>query len=162
MLLSACTNLHDPLVPFDITPKKMIPLATFAAKLEGKTCPILVTTDTFSSNVTGEHFKLELRTSCKMSSIIYLTYCRSCGLQYVGETGQALHFQISSHHFNIAHGHIDESPVAAHFTREGHTMANLSIMIIDKCWKEDAILRKKEQIDKDVEDLLAIEDELKN
>ena len=37
-------------------------------------------------------------------------------------------------------------------------------MIIDKCWKEDAILRKiqREQMDKDVEDLLAIGDEFKN
>ena len=29
--------------------------------------------------------------------------------------------RMNSHHFNIAHGGIDESPVAAHFTSKGHT-----------------------------------------
>ena len=45
-----------------------------------------------------------------------------CGLQYVGETG--LHLQTNSHCFNITYGRIDESPVVAHLTSEGHTEAN--------------------------------------
>ena len=32
---------------------------------------------------------------------------------------------------------VDESSVEAHFTSNGHTEANLSVMIIDKCWKDD-------------------------
>ena len=32
--------------------------------------------------------------------------------------------------------------MAAHFTNECYTVADLSVMIIDKCWKEDAILKK--------------------
>ena len=96
----------------------------------------------FSSSVTGECFKLKLRTSCKTTNVIYLIQCSRCGLQYVGETGQPLHTQMNSHRFNIAHGRIDESPVVAHFTSEGHTEADLSVMIINRCWKKDAILRK--------------------
>ena len=109
-----------------------------------KTCPILVTTNTFSSSVAGEHFKLKLRTSCKTSNIIYLIHCRRCGLQYVGETGQPLHNRMNGHRFNIAHGRINESPVAAHFTSEGHgeSESDPSVMILDRCWKEDTILRK--------------------
>ena len=107
-----------------------------------KTCPILVTTDTFSSSVTGEHFKLKLSASCKTSNVIYLIQCKRCGLQYVGETGQPLHNRMNSHRFNIAHGRTNESPVAAHFTSEGHTEIDMSVMVIDRCWKEDAILRK--------------------
>ena len=107
-----------------------------------KTCPILVINDTFSSSVTGEHFILKLRASSKTSSIIYLIQCRRCGLQYVGETGQPLHNQMNGHCFNIAHGCINESPVAAHFTSEHHTEIDMSVMIIDRCWREDAILRK--------------------
>ena len=60
----------------------------------------------------------------------------------MGETGQALHSRINSHRFNIAHSRIDESPVVAHLTSKGHTLDDLSVMIINKCWKEDAILRK--------------------
>ena len=50
--------------------------------------------------------------------------------------------RMNSHCFNIAHGGIDESPVAAHFTSKGHTETDLSTMIIDRCRKKDAILRK--------------------
>ena len=36
----------------------------------------------------------------------------------------------------------NESPVAAHFTSEDHTEIDMSVMIIDRCWREDALLRK--------------------
>ena len=42
----------------------------------------------------------------------------------------------------IVHSRTDESPVAAHFTSKGHTEADSSVMIIDRCLKDDAILRK--------------------
>ena len=138
-------NLRDLLVRAAISPNTSNPLGNFRCKARRcKTCPILVTTDTFASSVTGERFKLKLRASCKTSNVIYLIQCRRCGLQYVGETGQPLHSRMNSHRFNISHGRIDESPVAAHFTSEGHTDTdtNLSVMIIDRCWKEDTILRK--------------------
>ena len=61
-----------------------------------KTCPILVTTDTFSSSMTGERFKSKLLPSCKTCNIIYLVCCKRCGLQYVGEIGQALHCQLKA------------------------------------------------------------------
>ena len=73
---------------------------------------------------------------------IYLIQCRRCGLQYVGETRQPLHNQMNCHCFNIAHGRTNKSSVAAHFTSEGHTETDLSVMIIDRCWKEDTTLRK--------------------
>ena len=49
---------------------------------------------------------------------------------------------MNGHRFDITHGRTDESPVAALFTSEGHTETDMSIQIIDRCWKEDAILRK--------------------
>ena len=136
-------NLRDLLVCADITPKISDPPGNFRWEARRcKNCLILVTTDTFSSSKTGERFKLKLHASCKTSNVIYLIQCRRCGHQYVGETEQPLRSQINSHRFNIVHSRTDESPVVADFTSEGHTVANLSVMIIDKCWKDDAILRK--------------------
>ena len=37
---------------------------------------------------------------------------------------------------------INDSCVAPHFTSEGQSESDLSVMIIDRCWKEDSILRK--------------------
>ena len=107
-------NIHSLLVHADITPNRSDSPGNFCCKARRcKACPILVATDTFSSRVTGERFNLKLHASCKTSNMIYLKHCRRCGLQYVGETGQPLHSQINSHHFNISHSHIDESPVEA-------------------------------------------------
>ena len=50
-----------------------------------KTCPILVTSDEFSSHTTGKSFKVKIQASCKSSNVIYLITCRRCGHQYVGE-----------------------------------------------------------------------------
>ena len=104
-----------------------------------KTCPILVTTDTFISKVTGECFKLKLCTACKTSNIIYLIQCRRCGLQYEGDP---LHYRMNGHRFDIVHCQTDVSSVVAHFTSEGHPETDLLVIIIDICWKEDTILRK--------------------
>ena len=107
-----------------------------------KTCSILITTDTFASSVTGECFKSKLRASCNTTNVSYLIQSRRCVLQCVGETGQPLHSRMNNHRFNIAHGRIDESPAEAHFTSEGHTEADLLVIIIDRCWNKDTILRK--------------------
>ena len=61
---------------------------------------------------------------------------------YGRETGQPLDSQMNSHRFDIAHYHTDESQVAAHFTSEDHALTDLLVMVIDICWRKDAILRK--------------------
>ena len=66
-------NLRDLLVCADITPKISDPPGNFHCEARRcKTCPILVTTDTFSISVTGECFRLKLLASCKTSNVIYL------------------------------------------------------------------------------------------
>ena len=140
-------NLRHLLVCAAISPNTSNPPGNFLCKARRcNNCPILVTNDTFASSVTGERSKLKLRASSKMFNVIYLIQCRRCGLQYVGETGLPLHSRMNSHRFNISHGCIHKYPVAAHFTSEGHTDSDLAVMIIDRCWKEDTILRKIREI----------------
>ena len=107
-----------------------------------KTCPILLTTDEFSSHTTGENFKVKIRASCKSSNVIYLIMCRRCGQQYVGETGQPLHRRINSHRFDITHKRTDESPVAGHFNSNAHSPADMAVMVIDQIRNRDPCLRK--------------------
>ena len=64
-------NLRDLLVHANISPKARDPPGNFRCKARRcKTCPILVTTDTFASSVTGERFKFKLRASCKTTNVI--------------------------------------------------------------------------------------------
>ena len=51
-----------------------------------KTCPILLTTDVFTSHTTGEQFKVKGRASC-ISYSTHLIQCGRCAHQYVGEMG---------------------------------------------------------------------------
>ena len=100
-----------------------------------------------------------------MTNVIYLIHCRRCRLQYVGETGQALHFRMHSHRFNIAHSRTDESPAVAHSASEVHTVADLSVMTMHRhmlerrCHLEED---QREQMDKNAEDLLGVGNEFKN
>ena len=107
-----------------------------------ETCPILTATDEFTSHTTGQKFKMKFAASCKSSNIIYLITCRRCGQQYVGETGQLLHRRINGHRYNIVHRRTEDSPVAEHFTGDGHTQADMFVMAIDQLHSHDPCLRK--------------------
>ena len=80
--------------------------------------------------------------SCKCSNIIYLMTCRRCGQQYVGKTGQLLHYRVNGNHFNIVHRRTGESPVAEHFTSDGHSQANMVVAVIDQLYSHDPCLHK--------------------
>ena len=136
-------NLRDLLVRAPLTVTSQKPPGNRPCGAAGcKTCPILTATDEFTSHTTGRVFKINFAASCKSSNIIYLITCRRCGQQYVGETGQPLHLRINGHRFNITHGKTEESPVAEHFYGEGHTLADMTVMAIDKIYSHDSCLCK--------------------
>ena len=80
--------------------------------------------------------------TCKTSNVIYLIQCKRCGQQYVGETGQALHCRLNNHRVDIVHHRIQEKPVAAHFNSGEHSVEDMTVMIIERLWKDDLVLRK--------------------
>ena len=112
-----------------------------------KTCLILKTTSVFTSKATGERFTVKIHASCKTSNIVYLIECRRCGLQYVGESEQALHKRLNGHRFDITRGRTEVSPVAAYFRSANHSEADLSVCVINRLWKEDVICWKIEKAD---------------
>ena len=71
---------------------------------------------------------------------VYLIKCRKCNKQYVGETENALHIRLNGHRSNVKTKKM-EKPVAAHFNLPGHSMEDLTIVVIEKIWKEDVQLR---------------------
>ena len=105
-----------------------------------KTCPILVTLDKFSSRTTGKFFKVKIQASCKSSNVIYLITCRWCGHQYVGEKGQPFHLRVNGHWFDIEHRKTDKSPVSSHFNGSLHTLADISVMVIQRSHSQDLCL----------------------
>ena len=67
--------------------------------------------------------------------------CKKCGIQYIGETEQALNEKLNSHRSNIKNKALDK-PVALYFNKPGHNISDLQVMVIDQLWRNDTVLRK--------------------
>ncbi len=64
-------------------------------------------------------------------NLVYLISCAKCGMQYVGETEQALHLRMNGHRSDIRTKKVDK-PVAAHFCQEDHSLEDLEVKGIEQ------------------------------
>ena len=86
----------------------------------------------FKSNSTGRKFIFNKRGSfnCKTKNVIYLITCKTCNLQYVGQTTQALHCRLNGHRNSILHQNRNTF-LTKHFRGDDHSIHDISIQIID-------------------------------
>ena len=91
-----------------------------------------VASPNFASYCTGRKFIFDTKGyfSCKSKNVIYLITCKKCGIQYVGQTTQALHCRLNGHRSAIL-GNKKNTYLSNHFRSEGHCIGDLSIQIID-------------------------------
>ena len=96
------------------------------------TCPALKPESTFRSSVTGKSYKVigteEL--SCDSAGVVYLITCKRCGLQYVGETSQALKRRMNNHRASIRS--LQPQFLYKHFNSNGHSADDVEIQPIEK------------------------------
>ena len=83
---------------------------------------------------------MSISATCKTKAVVYLIECSKCDIQYVGMTKNALQKQFTSHRYDIKNK--KETPVAKHFNLSGHSMEDLTIMIIDH---EDDVKKLRER-----------------
>ena len=62
-------------------------------KKQCEACANVSKTDTFSTTVTGETFKINDKLNCDDNCLIYMFPCERCGKQYVGETTGKFRFR---------------------------------------------------------------------
>ena len=95
-------------------------------------------TDTFTSTITGESFKINHKFNCDDNCLIHLLTCKCCGKQYVGQTNDEFRLRWNNYKSNdtknawneaCTQGHLFE-----HFKSKGHSgfLGNVSITLIDK------------------------------
>ena len=105
-----------------------------------KTCPILTAGDEFTSHTTS----LVLNKFCHLLQI--LKYDLSNNLQEVWPTMWAwldiLYISEQWPLLHITHGIMEESPVAEYFSGEARTLADVTVMAINKIHSHDSCLRK--------------------
>ena len=96
-------------------------------------------TDTFRTTVTKLSYKVSTSASHLQDK-----GCSKCGKQYVDVTKTALQKRFTSHRSDIKHNRT-RKPVAAHFNQDGHSMEDLTIMVIEKILKDTVSSRSKRE-----------------
>ena len=109
-----------------------------------KTCVHIKSGNRFRSATTGEEFRVKATADCRTSNVVYLIECSRCSIQYVGETENALRIRLTGHRSDIHHRRLDR-PVAKHFNLLDHSLDDLTIMIIEKIHRVDALFRKRRE-----------------
>ena len=95
---------------------------------------------TFISTVTGSVYPIKQALNCDSHNIIYLVTCKSCHIQYVGETGRRHKDRCKEHVQDIKKN--KDCPISSHFHGLNHALDHFSIQVIEKCRNEDTAFRR--------------------
>jgi hypothetical protein len=94
-----------------------------------------------ASSVNDRVILIKNNISCGTINVIYIITCRSCRLQYVGETGRSLRDRVNDHRSAIKNN--ADTPIGKHFNARGHSVADLSITPIEVL--ENTIMRRSKE-----------------
>ena len=97
-----------------------------------KTCNILITDNSFSSNFTKRTFSTHSfeNLSCRSYNLEYAIECTLCGLIYVGETKGQLRGRMNGYRFQIYHG--GNQLLYKHFNLPDHSILSMKVRILEK------------------------------
>ena len=129
------TNCHVPLHNiFDNSSTDLMCSISKCSIKNCKTCDILITRNSFTSNLTGRNFctKTFEDLTCKSSNVVYAIECTLCGLIYVGETKGSLNKRISGHRFQINNG--GNQLLYKHFNSPDHSILSMKVRILEKIY----------------------------
>ena len=120
--------------------KGMVKCGTFCTA-----CPFINVRKSIKIN-DNEIWKLNKRYSCNNFNIIYLIECNkeNCRQRYVGQSKLPLKVRLSEHRGYITN-QVYSQPTGAHFNLPGHSLANLTIMILEQVKINDEEYRKQRE-----------------
>ena len=69
------------------------------AKKRCEVCDVISETDTFSSTVTGDSFKINHKFNCNYKCLVYLATCKICNKQYTGQATDSFRSRWNNYKF---------------------------------------------------------------
>ena len=133
------TFTPSPMISSYIARGKLHPLdrTVGSSKCDKKRCEVrdvISETDTFSSTVSGEIFKINHKFNCNDKCLVYLATCKICNKQYTGQTTNS---------FRSRWNNYKSKNLYSHFESEGHNgfLKDVSIVLIDKTDGSDSTKR---------------------
>ena len=112
--------------------------STKCGKKRCEVCMNVSETNTFTRYVTGETYKINHKLTCDDNCLIYLSSCKYCGKQYVGEITDTFRYRWNNYKENDRkHSHKEscmQEHLFKHFNSMGHNglLNNVSVTLIDK------------------------------
>ena len=85
--------------------------------------------NTYSSNVTKRSYRGPMKYTCQSRNLVYLTTCKKCGKQYVGETYRTFEVRMKEHTRYIKLKDLTQS-TGRHFNLAGHTSLDFHCHVI--------------------------------
>ena len=115
-------------------------------------CPKTDHSGQTTSKTTGQKFITMVNTNCQSSNIIYLITCKTCGIQYVGQTKYRLLTRFQGHHFDIknqngttVYRHFNKCPSSQPAGFEGLRISILSFIKSPSNSKDGQFERDREE-----------------
>ena len=81
-----------------------------------------------------EIFKIHNQGNISSKNCVYIIICKQCGLQYVGETGNALCTRFTQHRYNILRRKDTHTHLVKHFIQHGWTAVQASVLESNPHW----------------------------
>ena len=99
-----------------------------------------------SLRINGQEWKINQSLNCEISNCVYLIECKkdNCEMRYVGETKRILKFRLADHRGYVQNQDTTKA-TGEHFNSPGHSLADLSITILEKVKKNDDLYRKERE-----------------
>ena len=113
---------------------------TIVSRNRCKTCKN-IEGDSFCSNTTGKQYTVKSREAvitCATKNVIYLIGCKKCGIQYVGETSQALRSRMNNLRQRL--NKMCYLFLYQHFCLNGNSEDDIAIMPIEEVSLEEECL----------------------
>jgi hypothetical protein len=97
------------------------------------TCVVVGRTGHITSSVTHKQYKTKTNINCKTNNIIYSITCRTCGLQYIGQTLRTIQDRFQLHFYSITSTKQNvDTTVGRHFRLPDHRgLMDFEIHVLD-------------------------------
>ena len=134
-----CRNLKSYLVRAKLYPEiDQTPGSAKCGSAQCRTCDNVTCSQSFTSSVSKDVFKINHQLDCNSNNIVYLFTCKVCNLQYVGQTCNKFRYRWNNYKFQqrkASKGEIAlQNTFHQHFLSEGHhgLEEDCEITFIDK------------------------------
>ena len=107
-------------------------------------CPFIK--EAKSLKIDGIEWKINQNLNCETFNCIYMIQClkENCKMRYIGETRRILKFRLAEHRGYVKNEDLSMA-TGEHFNAPGHSLSDISIVILEKVRSTDDLYRKERE-----------------